>query len=165
MTDTTTDLLRDWLARYDANDKAAAHRRPIMWDDDGRVLATSHNFDNVIPPMDVDEVEAVRALMEENASFRSGIVPRTLMLGLACATCHTVVGVFVTQDALDNWARDNGWYDSQCPACIVGDTDTCPRCGGDPCSECGECPRQGCWDCRCARQERDGGEREDEDDG
>lgn len=64
---TATDVLRAWLDRYDANDKAAAHGRPFMWDDDGNITATSHNFDNVIPPMDLDEVEAVRTLLADHA--------------------------------------------------------------------------------------------------
>jgi hypothetical protein len=161
---TAAAILRAWLDRYDANDKAAAHGRPFKWDDSGNVTATSHNFDNVIPPMDVDEVEAVRAVMEENAAFRSGMVPRTLMLGLACVNCHKCVGVFVTQKILDDWARDNGWRDGWCPDCLAG-PDGCHRCGGDPCTECGECPRQGCWECRCDQRDRDDEEREDEDDG
>lgn len=150
---TAIDVLNAWLARYDANDKAAAHGRPFMWDDDGRVLATSHSFDDVIPPMDVDEAEAVRVVLEENAAFRAGIVPQTLTLGLACVNCHTCVGVFVTQDALDNWARENGWHDGWCPDCLAP-PDTCERCGSDPCFECGECPRQDCWSCRCAQRDR-----------
>lgn len=164
MTDpTATDTLNAWLARYDANDEAAAHGRPIQWDADGNVTATSHNFDGVIPPMDVDEVEAVRALLAENAAFRAGVVPRTLTLGLACINCHQCVGVFVTQEALDNWALENGWRNGRCPDCLAR-PDTCERCGGVPCSTCGECPRQGCWDCRCGQQDRDDDGREGGDD-
>lgn len=147
------EVLNAWLARYDANDAAAAHGRPIQWDAEGNVLATSHNFDNVIPPMDWDEVEAVRTLLVENADFRAGMVPRTLALGLACVNCHKCVGVFVTQEILDTWARDNGWHDGWCPDCLAR-PDTYERCSGEPCSECGECPRQGCEDCRC-EQRRD----------
>jgi histidine triad (HIT) family protein len=99
----------------------------------------------------------------ERDQLLAGSIPRALILGLACVTCHAVVGVFVTQDALDNWARDNGWRDGYCPNCLAG-PDICLRCGGDPCSECGECAGRFCQECRCGRRDRDDEEQDDGDD-
>jgi hypothetical protein len=56
-------------------------------------------------------------LKKENAQLLSGSVPRSMSLALACISCHDCVGVFVTKEALENWAAANGWRDGYCPNC------------------------------------------------
>lgn len=92
MADTAPGLLRAWLARYDANDEAAAHGRPFMWDADGNVTATSHNFDNVVPPMDVDEAEAVRTLLDGRDKDAPAGEPATDHAYLSTACQHVLHG-------------------------------------------------------------------------
>lgn len=164
MTDpTAADILSAWLARYDANDEAAAHGRPIKWDAEGNVTATAHNFDDVIPPMDVDEVEAVRKLLDEREQ---------LLVGVECVLLDHVAelsGPMVDANLADLAYRFLAVAGDAAPAEIRDALATaeelaalCERCGGDPCSTCGECPRQGCWDCRCGQQDRDDNEQDSE---
>lgn len=58
-------------------------------------------------------------LERDNAQLLSGSVPRSMSLALACVSCHDCVGVFVTKQALQDWAAANGWHDGCCPNCLI----------------------------------------------